>query len=137
MDLTYSLIADLLRGAPEWLVLFVSAAIPATLLITFGPGLPVRPLLIVGLVIGLAATVTGVVLLFRRTPTRLLPGARHTFALEEVGPSNEHLSPDGWSFRTNIDVDEPESRLLCFVTPGAPATSGCNTIDRATVEPGP
>ncbi len=35
MDLTYSLIADLLRGAPEWLVLFVSAAIPATLLITF------------------------------------------------------------------------------------------------------
>jgi 4-hydroxybenzoate polyprenyltransferase len=44
----------------------------ATLLITFGPGLPVRAVLLAGLVLGLAAAVAGVVLVLRRSPTRLL-----------------------------------------------------------------
>jgi 4-hydroxybenzoate polyprenyltransferase len=65
------------------LLAFAALAI-ATLLITFGPGLPVRPLLIVGLVIGLAATVTGIVLLFRRSPTRLLMQLIMTCAIVDV-----------------------------------------------------
>lgn len=56
----------------------------ATLLITFGPGLPVAPLLIVGLVIGLGAAVAGVVLLLRRSPTRLLMQLIMTCAIVDV-----------------------------------------------------
>ncbi|WP_158863941.1 UbiA family prenyltransferase [Leifsonia sp. AG29] len=56
---------------PSGLLAFGALA-GATVLITFGPGLPVRPVLIVGLVIGLAAAATGCVLLLRRSPTRLL-----------------------------------------------------------------
>ena len=56
----------------------------ATALITFGPGLPVRPLLVVGLIIGLAAVVAGVVLLLRRSPTRLLMQLIMTCAIVDV-----------------------------------------------------
>ena len=56
----------------------------ATALITFGPGLPVRPLLVVGLIIGLAAVVAGVVLLVRRSPTRLLMQLIMTCAIVDV-----------------------------------------------------
>ena len=56
----------------------------ATLLISIGPGLPPRPLLIAGLVIGLAASVAGVVLLLRRSPTRLLMQLIMTCAVVDV-----------------------------------------------------
>ena len=79
-----------IRGMPHrlgarvsGLVAFSGLAI-ATLLITFGPGLPVRPLLIAGLVIGLAAAITGVVLLLRRSPTRLLMQLIMTCAIVDV-----------------------------------------------------
>lgn len=65
------------------LLAFAALAV-ATLLITFGPGLPVRPLLIAGLLIGLGAAVTGVVLLLRRTPTRLLMQLIMTCAIVDV-----------------------------------------------------
>lgn len=65
------------------LLAFAALAV-ATLLITFGPGLPVRPLLVVGLVIGLAAAVAGVVLLLRRSPTRLLMQLIMTCAIVDV-----------------------------------------------------
>jgi 4-hydroxybenzoate polyprenyltransferase len=79
-----------IRGLPHRLgartsgLLAFSALAVATVLITFGPGLPVRPLLIVGLVIGLAAAVTGVVLLLRRSPTRLLMQLIMTCAIVDV-----------------------------------------------------
>ncbi|MDR6970387.1 UbiA family prenyltransferase [Leifsonia shinshuensis] len=79
-----------IRGLPHRLgarvsgLLAFAALAVATLLITFGPGLPVRPLLIVGLVIGLAATVAGVVLLLRRSPTRLLMQLIMTCAIVDV-----------------------------------------------------
>ncbi|WP_285116975.1 UbiA family prenyltransferase [Leifsonia sp. fls2-241-R2A-40a] len=79
-----------IRGMPHrlgarrsGLLAFAGLAV-ATLLITFGPGLPVRPLLIAGLVIGLAAAVTGVVLLLRRSPTRLLMQLIMTCAIVDV-----------------------------------------------------
>ena len=79
-----------IRGLPHRLgartsgLLAFAALAVATVLITFGPGLPVRPLLIVGLVIGLAAAVTGVVLLLRRSPTRLLMQLIMTCAIVDV-----------------------------------------------------
>ncbi|MGN7801051.1 UbiA family prenyltransferase [Leifsonia sp. 22587] len=79
-----------IRGLPHRLgarvsgLLAFAALAVATVLITFGPGLPVRPLLIVGLVIGLAATVAGVVLLLRRSPTRLLMQLIMTCAIVDV-----------------------------------------------------
>ncbi|MGO4593972.1 UbiA family prenyltransferase [Leifsonia sp. 2TAF2] len=79
-----------IRGLPHrlgarlsGLLAFAALAI-ATLLITFGPGLPVRPLLIAGLVIGLGAAVAGVVLLLRRSPTRLLMQLIMTCAIVDV-----------------------------------------------------
>lgn len=65
-------------------LLAFSALAVATVLITVGPGVPVRPLLIIGLVIGLAASVTGVVLLLRRSPTRLLMQLIMTCAIVDV-----------------------------------------------------
>lgn len=56
----------------------------ATALITVGPGIPVRPLLLAGLVIGLAASGVGVVLLLRRSPTRLLMQLVMTCAVVDV-----------------------------------------------------
>jgi 4-hydroxybenzoate polyprenyltransferase len=56
----------------------------ATLLVALGPGVPVRPALLVGLVLGLTAVVAGVVLLFRRSPTRLLMQLIMTCALIDV-----------------------------------------------------
>lgn len=56
----------------------------ATVLITFGPGLPVRPLLVAGLIIGAAAVVAGVVLLLRRSPTRRLMQLIMTCAIVDV-----------------------------------------------------
>lgn len=79
-----------IRGLPHRLGARVSGLIAfaclalATALISFGPGLPVRPLLIVGLVIGLAAAVVGVVLLLRRSPTRLLMQLIMTCAIVDV-----------------------------------------------------
>ncbi|MFP3465192.1 UbiA family prenyltransferase [Leifsonia sp. SIMBA_070] len=79
-----------IRGLPHRLgarisgLLAFTALAVATLLITFGPGLPVRPLLIAGLVIGLAAAVLGVVLLLRRSPTRLLMQLIMTCAIVDV-----------------------------------------------------
>ncbi|WP_431247374.1 UbiA family prenyltransferase [Leifsonia xyli] len=79
-----------IRGLPHRLgprvsgLLAFAALAVATLLITFGPGLPVRPLLVVGLVIGLAAAVTGAVLLLRRSPTRLLMQLIMTCAIVDV-----------------------------------------------------
>ena len=72
-----------LGARPSGLLAFSALAV-ATLLITFGPGLPVRPVLIVGLVIGLAAAITGVVLLLRRSPTRLLMQLIMTCAIVDV-----------------------------------------------------
>lgn len=67
-----------IRGLPHrlgarrsGLLAFACLAV-ATALIAFGPGLPVRPALIAGLVLGLAAAVAGAVLLLRRSPTRRL-----------------------------------------------------------------
>ncbi|WP_374010700.1 UbiA family prenyltransferase [Leifsonia sp. LS-T14] len=79
-----------IRGMPHRLgarvsgLLAFTALAVATLLITFGPGLPVEPLLIAGLVIGLAAAITGVVLLLRRSPTRLLMQLIMTCAIVDV-----------------------------------------------------
>ncbi len=79
-----------IRGLPHRLGARVSGLIAfaclalATTLISFGPGLPVRPLLLVGLVIGLAAVVVGVVLLLRRSPTRLLMQLIMTCAIVDV-----------------------------------------------------
>jgi 4-hydroxybenzoate polyprenyltransferase len=56
----------------------------ATALITFGPGAPVRPLLIAGLAVGAVAVVSGVVLLLRRSPTRLLMQLIMTCAIVDV-----------------------------------------------------
>ncbi len=56
----------------------------ATALVAFGPGWPVRPVLLVGLLLGLAAVVAGVVLLLRRSPTRLLMQLIMTCALIDV-----------------------------------------------------
>ncbi|MEV8215305.1 UbiA family prenyltransferase [Leifsonia sp. NPDC077715] len=72
-----------LGARPSGLLAFSALAL-ATLLITFGPGLPVRPVLLVGLVIGLAAALTGVVLLLRRSPTRLLMQLIMTCAIVDV-----------------------------------------------------
>ncbi|WP_426623895.1 UbiA family prenyltransferase [Leifsonia sp. McL0607] len=79
-----------IRGLPHrlgarasGLIAFACLAL-ATALISFGPGLPARPLLIVGLVIGLAAVVVGVVLLLRRSPTRLLMQLIMTCAIVDV-----------------------------------------------------
>lgn len=79
-----------IRGLPHrlgartsGLLAFACLAI-ATALITFGPGRPVRPLLILGLVIGLTAVVTGVVLLRRRSPTRVLMQLIMTCAVVDV-----------------------------------------------------
>ena len=72
-----------LGARPSGLLAFSALAL-ATLLITFGPGLPVRPVLIVGLVIGLAAAIAGVVLLLRRSPTRLLMQLIMTCAIVDV-----------------------------------------------------
>ncbi|KQR54774.1 1,4-dihydroxy-2-naphthoate prenyltransferase [Leifsonia sp. Leaf336] len=79
-----------IRGLPHrlgakasGLLAFACLAV-ATTLITFGPGIPVRPLLVVGLVIGLAAVVAGVVLLIRRSPTRLLMQLIMTCAIVDV-----------------------------------------------------
>lgn len=79
-----------IRGFPHRLgarasgLLAFAALAVATLLITFGPGLPVRPLLIAGLVIGLGAAIAGVVLLLRRSPTRLLMQLIMTCAIVDV-----------------------------------------------------
>lgn len=79
-----------IRGLPHRLgarasgLLAFGCLAAATVLITFGPGLPVRPLLVAGLVIGLAAVVAGVVLLLRRSPTRLLMQLIMTCALVDV-----------------------------------------------------
>ena len=79
-----------IRGLPHRLgartsgLLAFAALALATLLITFGPGFPVRPLLLVGLVIGLGAAAAGVVLLLRRSPTRLLMQLIMTCAIVDV-----------------------------------------------------
>ncbi|AAT88724.1 1,4-dihydroxy-2-naphthoate prenyltransferase [Leifsonia xyli subsp. xyli] len=59
--------------------------IAATALIALGPGLPVPPLLIAGLALGLAAAVAGIVLLLRRSPTRLLMQLIMTCAVVDAG----------------------------------------------------
>jgi 4-hydroxybenzoate polyprenyltransferase len=79
-----------IRGLPHRLGARVSGLLAfaclgvATVLITVGPGFPVRPLLLVGLAIGLAAVVVGVVLLLRRSPTRLLMQLIMTCAVVDV-----------------------------------------------------
>ncbi|MEO7016415.1 MAG: UbiA family prenyltransferase [Leifsonia sp.] len=60
-----------LGAVPSGLIAFACLA-TATITLTFGPGWPPRALLVVGLVLGLAVAALGVVLLVRRTPTRLL-----------------------------------------------------------------
>lgn len=79
-----------IRGFPHRLgsrrsgLLAFAALAVATVLITFGPGLPVRPLLLAGLLIGLAAAVAGVLLLLRRSPTRRLMQLIMTCAVVDV-----------------------------------------------------
>lgn len=79
-----------IRGLPHRLGAHVSGLLAfaclavATALITAGPGFPVRPVLLAGLVIGLAAVVLGVVLLLRRSPTRLLMQLIMTCAVVDV-----------------------------------------------------
>jgi 4-hydroxybenzoate polyprenyltransferase len=79
-----------IRGLPHRLgprpsgLLAFAALAAATLLLVLGPGLPVRPLLVAGLVVGLAAAVAGVVLLLRRSPTRLLMQLIMTCAIVDV-----------------------------------------------------
>ncbi|WP_431277246.1 UbiA family prenyltransferase [Leifsonia poae] len=70
-------------AVPSGLLAFACLAV-ATIAITFGPGWPPRPLLIVGLIIGLAITALGVVLLLRGTPTRLLMQLIMTCAIVDV-----------------------------------------------------
>ncbi|MFF1879071.1 UbiA family prenyltransferase [Leifsonia sp. NPDC058230] len=72
-----------LGAVPSGLLAFGCLA-AATILITLGPGWPPQPLLIVGLVIGLAVAALGVVLLFRRSPTRLLMQLIMTCAIIDV-----------------------------------------------------
>jgi 4-hydroxybenzoate polyprenyltransferase len=72
-----------LGAVPSGLLAFACLAI-ATIAITFGPGLPPRPLLIAGLAIGLAIAALGTVLLLRRTPTRLLMQLIMTCAIVDV-----------------------------------------------------
>ncbi|WP_314149366.1 UbiA family prenyltransferase [uncultured Leifsonia sp.] len=71
-------------GARRSGVLAFGCLAVATALVAFGPGLPVRPLLVAGLAIGLAAAVTGVVLVLRRSPTRLLMQLIMTCAIVDV-----------------------------------------------------
>jgi 4-hydroxybenzoate polyprenyltransferase len=72
-----------LGAVPSGLLAFACLA-AATITITFGPGWPPRPLLIAGLAIGLAITALGVVLLLRRSPTRLLMQLIMTCAIVDV-----------------------------------------------------
>lgn len=72
-----------LGAVPSGILAFACLAV-ATILITFGPGLPPRALLVVGLAIGLGAAVVGVVLLLRRSPTRLLMQLIMTCAIVDV-----------------------------------------------------
>lgn len=58
-------------AVPSGLLAFACLA-AASLLIAFGPGWPPRIPLLIGLLIGVVIAVTGVVLLLRRSPTRLL-----------------------------------------------------------------
>lgn len=79
-----------IRGLPHrlgarWSGLAAFACLAAaTALVAFGPGLPLRPALVVGLVLGLAAVALGVTLLLRRSPTRLLMQLIMTCALIDV-----------------------------------------------------
>ena len=72
-----------LGAVPSGILAFACLAV-ATVLVTVGPGWPPRPVLLVGLVIGLGAAVTGVVLLRRRSPTRLLMQLIMTCAIVDV-----------------------------------------------------
>ncbi|MGJ4843499.1 UbiA family prenyltransferase [Leifsonia sp. Le1] len=58
-------------AVPSGLLAFACLA-AASVLIAFGPGWPPRIPLLIGLAIGIVIAVTGVVLLLRRSPTRLL-----------------------------------------------------------------
>lgn len=58
-------------AVPSGLLAFACLA-AASVLIAFGPGWPPRIPLLIGLAIGVVIAVTGVVLLLRRSPTRLL-----------------------------------------------------------------
>ncbi|WP_460631782.1 UbiA family prenyltransferase [Leifsonia lichenia] len=58
-------------AVPSGLLAF-SCLAAASILIAFGPGWPPRIPLLIGLVIGIGIAVAGVVLLLRRSPTRLL-----------------------------------------------------------------
>lgn len=58
-------------AVPSGLLAFACLA-AASLLIAFGPGWPPRIPLLIGLVIGVVIAVIGVILLLRRSPTRLL-----------------------------------------------------------------
>jgi 4-hydroxybenzoate polyprenyltransferase len=72
-----------LGAVPSGILAFACLAV-ATVLITVGPGLPPRPLLLLGVLIGLGAVVAGVVLLLRRSPTRLLMQLIMTCAIVDV-----------------------------------------------------
>ncbi|HEV7185736.1 MAG: UbiA family prenyltransferase [Actinomycetales bacterium] len=72
-----------LGAVPSGLIAFACLA-AATITLTFGPGWPPRALLVVGLVLGLAVAALGVVLLVRRTPTRLLMQLIMTCAIVDV-----------------------------------------------------
>jgi 4-hydroxybenzoate polyprenyltransferase len=72
-----------LGAIPSGLLAFACLTL-ATILITFGPGWPPRPLLIAGLVIGLAIAAAGVVLLLRSSPTRRLMQLIMTCAIVDV-----------------------------------------------------
>ena len=72
-----------LGAVPSGLLAFLCLAL-ATVLITFGPGWPPRPLLVLGLLLGLTAAVVGVVLLLRRSPTRMLMQLIMTCAIVDV-----------------------------------------------------
>ncbi|MFF1574366.1 UbiA family prenyltransferase [Leifsonia sp. NPDC058292] len=72
-----------LGATPSGLLAFACLA-AATVAITFGPGWPPQPLLVAGLVLGMAIAVHGVVLVLRTSPTRLLMQLIMTCALIDV-----------------------------------------------------
>ncbi|WP_348787619.1 UbiA family prenyltransferase [Leifsonia sp. NPDC080035] len=79
-----------IRGMPHRLgarssgILAFCCLAVATGLVALGPGFPVRPLLVAGLVIGLAAAIAGIALVLRRSPTRLLMQLIMTCAIVDV-----------------------------------------------------
>ena len=51
-----------------------------------------------------------------------------------VGPERDDRQVGAsWDWRCNLSIDAPQSRDLCFTTPGAPGSHACEPIERVTI----